>query len=250
MPFLLRTLISSALFTLIAFLIIFVIGAVPALIFIFLLRKRYLGLTKIYLLILIVLSAAASVHLTYGLGAGFFGGAFSCLTIPIAASSLIVLIFAGVRFLRPFKEDKSRRRLYLIGIFLIPFLLFAPLLGELLIIGTCDALNRQRGNTIVRALETYKQDHEAYPEDLEALVPTYIPALPSARCFTPYHWFHGSDFIDLATKAQFSLYKCPREEVTLLVIPSVEFDFFQRYNLTTGHWSKISFLDGKCSFLR
>jgi len=246
----LRALISSALFALMAFLIIFIIGAIPALIFLFLLWKRYLGLTKVFLLILIALSAAASVHLTYGLGAGFFGGGFSCLTIPIAGSSLIVLILAGARFLRPSKEDKSRRRLYLMGVLLIPFLLFAPLLGELLIIGTCDALNRQTGNTIVRALDAYKQDHGAYPEDLDALVPTYISALPSARCFTPYQWFHGSDSTDLATKAESSLHKCPREEVTLLVIPSVEFDFIQRYNLTTGNWSRVSFLDGKCSHLR
>jgi hypothetical protein len=246
----LRSFISSALLALLAFLIIFIIGAIPALIFLFLLRKRYLGLTKVFLLILIALSAAASVHLTYGLGAGFFGGAFSCLTIPIAASSLIVLILAGARFLRPSKEDRSRRRLYLMGVLLIPFLLFAPLLGELLIMGTCDALNRQTGNTIVQALDAYKQDHESYPEDLDALVPSYISALPSARCFTPYQWFHGSDYIDLATKAEFSLHKCPRQGVTLLVIPSVEFDFFQRYNLTTGNWSRVSFLDGKCSHLR
>jgi hypothetical protein len=236
-------------------LIIFTIGAAPALIFIFSIWKRYLRLTLVFLLILIILGAAASVFLLYG--GGFFGVGLSCLTVPVAASSLIVLIGARAAFFRSSKEDKSRRRLYLMGIFLIPFLLVGPLLEEFLIIGACDAWNRRTGNTIARALEAYKQDHRTYPKDLEALVPTYIPVLPSARCFAPYQWSGGSDTYQrfhamstLWTDGEFRLHKCPREEVTLLTVPSVLFDFIQRYNLATGNWSRTSLLDGTCTFVR
>jgi len=236
-------------------LIVFAIGAVPALIFIFLLWKRYLGLIAVLLLVLIIPGAAASVSLLYG--GGFFGVGLSCLTVPVAASSLIVLIGARATFFRQSKEDKLRRRLYLMGIFLIPLVLLAPLLEEFLIVYTCDALNRQRGNTIARALDAYKQDRRTYPEDLDALVPTYISALPSARCFTPYQWFGGSGPYELFhgmsslwTDGEFRLHKCPREGVTLLIVPSVLFDFIQRYNLTTGNWSRTSLLDGTCTFVR
>ena len=235
-------------------LIVFVIGAVPALIFILLLWKRYLRLMAVFLLILIISGAAAAVYLLYG--GGFFGVGLLCLTIPVAASSLIVLIGARAAFFRSSKEDKSRRRLYVMGIFLTPLVLLAPLLEESLITYACDALNRQRGNTIVPALEVYKQDHRTYPADLETLVPTYTSALPSPRCFAPYQWFGGSEayqrfhWSSLWTGGEFRLHECPNERVTLLIVPSVLFDFIQRYNLTTGNWSRTSLLDGTCTFVR
>jgi len=241
-------------------LIIFAIGAAPALIFVLLLWKRYWVLIPVLLLILIISGVAASVYLLYG--GGFFGVGLSCLTVPIAASSLIVLIGARATFFRFSKEDKSRRRLYLMGIFLIPFLLLAPLLEEFFITYTCDALNRRTGNTIVRALDAYKQDYRTYPQDLGALVPTYIPALPSPRCFAPYQWLHRSDsdlepyemamapMWSMWTDARFELHECPAEGVKLLIVPSVLFDFIERYNLTTGGWSRTSLLDGICSYLR
>jgi hypothetical protein len=236
-------------------LIVFVIGAIPALIFVLLFWKRYLGLIPVLLLILIILGAAAAVYLLYG--GGFFGVGVSCLTIPVAASSLIVLIGARATFFRLSKEDKSRRRSYLMGIFLIPLVLIAPLLEEFFITYTCDALNRRSGNTIVRALEAYKQDHKTYPRDLDTLVPTYISEIPSARCFTPYQWFGDSDAYQrfhfsssLWTDGEFKLHKCSSEKVTLLIVPSVLFDFVHRYNLTTGNWSRTSLLDGTCTSVR
>jgi len=236
-------------------LMIFLTGAVPALVFILLIWKRYWALIPVLLLILIILETAVTVSLLYG--GGFFGAGVLCVAVPVAACSLIVLIGARAAFFRSFKEDKSRRRWYLVGIFLIPFLLLAPLLEEFLIIGVCGAWNRQAGDAIIRALQAYKQERGTYPEDLEALVPTYIPALPSARCFTPYQWFSESDTYELFhgmsslwTDGEFRLHECPREGATLLIVPSVLFDFVHRYNLTTGNWSKTSLLDGTCTFLK
>ncbi len=241
-------------------LMIFLTGAVPALVFILLIWKRYWALIPVLLLILIILETAVTVSLLYG--GGFFGAGVLCVAVPVAACSLIVLIGARAAFFRSVGEDKSRRRWYLVGIFLIPFLLLAPLLEEFLIIGVCGAWNRQVGDAIIRALDAYKQDRRTYPEDLEALVPTYIPALPSPRCFAPYQWLRGSDsdqepydivmgsMGSMWTDARFELHECPKERVTLLIVPSALFDFIQRYNLMTGNWSRTSLLDGTCTFVR
>lgn len=116
------------------------------------------------------------------------------------------------------------------------------------------------GDSKARCLTTWKVSAamacRTYLEDLEALVPAYIPALPSARCFAPYQWFGGSDsyqrfhWSSLWTDGEFRLHKCPTEKVTLLIVPSVLFDFIQRYNLMTGNWSRTSLLDGTCTFVR
>jgi hypothetical protein len=241
-------------------LMIFLTGAVPALLFILLLWKRYWALIPVLLLIMIILETAVTVLLLYG--GGFFGAGALCVAVPVAACAMIVLIGARAALFRSFGEDKSRRRWYLVGIFLIPLVLLAPLLEEFLLIGGCDALNRRTGDAIIRALDAYKQDHGAYPEKLEALVPTYIPVLPFARCFAPYRWSRGSDSQEshnivmgymgsMWTDGAFKLHQCPHEGMTLLIVPSVLFDFVERYNLTTGSgWSRTSLLDGICTFVR
>ena len=75
-----------------------------------------------------------------------------------------------------------------------------------------------------------------------------------------FGWFHKSDSDQSdslpgtapysAIKAGFGLHECPPQNVKILTVYSVEFDFIQRYNLATGNWSKVSFLDGRCSYLR
>jgi hypothetical protein len=43
------------------------------------------------------------------------------------------------------------------------------------------------GNEVVRALRAYYSDHDAFPDDLDALVPTYLPSIPKptagSRCW-------------------------------------------------------------------
>lgn len=41
-----------------------------------------------------------------------------------------------------------------------------------------DRTKRANGEQIVRALEAYLKDHEAYPEKLEKLEPKYLPKVP------------------------------------------------------------------------
>ena len=39
-------------------------------------------------------------------------------------------------------------------------------------------INEERGSKIVQALNEYEQDHGTVPEQLEELVPTYLPEVP------------------------------------------------------------------------
>ena len=103
-------------------------------------------------------------------------------------------------------------------------------------------------------LGAYQQDHDAYPQEMGALVPNYVPELPSPRCFAPFRWFRRSDrsqtWFPFHGSGEFGLRECSREGVTVLTVPSVEFDFIQRCNVTTGHWSRVSAFDGACAYVR
>jgi hypothetical protein len=224
------------------FLITGVVPALIALIFIFLLSKRYLHLIIAFLLFLLIWGIFFSVYIVLGIGTFLLGGALSCLTLPAAVISLIVFIGCRAAFFRRFKEDELRRRLYLAGGLLVPFLILIPCFGPIFITSMCFELNKQTGKTIVVALEAYKQDHGTYPEELESLVPTYLPAIPSARC-VPF----SSPSAD--EKPEFALRKCRTGE-TLLTVPIATGEWIQRYNLATGNWARVSFLDGACSHLR
>jgi hypothetical protein len=227
-------------FYLLLFLVIGVIPAVISLVFIFLLSKRYLPLVVAFLSLLLIGGIAISVYIVFDIGT-FWGGALSCLTVPAAVISLIVFIGCRAAFFRRFEEDKLRRRLYLAGGLLVPFLILIPCFSPIFATSICFELNRHTGNTIVVALEGYKQDHGTYPEKLESLVPAYLHEIPPARCVPfsspPYE------------RPEFTLRKCRTGE-TLLTVPIATGEWIQRCNLATGNWSRASFLDGACSHLR
>jgi hypothetical protein len=46
---------------------------------------------------------------------------------------------------------------------------------------------------VINALEKYKKDHSAYPPALSALVPAYLPSLPSAAPHYPFNYESCSD---------------------------------------------------------
>jgi hypothetical protein len=235
-----------------------VTGAGPALLFVWLVRTRRRQLAAFLLGIMAIGSVAMALNLTYGMGIGIFGGGLSCLVLPVTALSLIAVIATRANTWRLVQGDLPRRRLYVIGAVLVPLLLLAPLPGEIAIVATCDALNRRAGDTVVQALKTYRNDHQAYPDDLASLVPGYLPALPQAHCFAPFGWFHGPEVYPGITGAGFPppdgavirLERCVLERATLVTVPSIRFEFIQRCDPSTGVWSRVSFLDGTCSYLK
>ena len=66
-----------------------------------------------------------------------------------------------------------------------------------------------------------------------------IPAMPAPACA----WLSGRE------GNAFDIASCGTGP-TLIVSPSVDGGGIERFNLETGNWSSISFLDGACSFLR
>ncbi len=236
------------------------LGAAAALIYIFLISRSYLGLATGFLVILAIMSLLTAVNLTFGMGSGMFGRLLTCLVLPATAASLIVFTAARSRFFRSAGQDKRLRRWYLVGFVLVPFLQFFPFIGELFIGQTCDALHRQTGETIVAALEGYRHDHGTYPSKLEDLAPRYIEEIPSPRCFSAFGWFERSDSdqVDTLSGAApnsavaqgFALNECDSQDAKILTVYSVEYDFILRYNLATGIWSRVSFLDGRCAYLK
>ena len=174
----------------------------------------------------------------------------SMLTFPADCMALVLLILGGIiLFVRRKITAQWRRYLayYLIGATLILSLPLVPVVGGGMIRSRCDKLNRDEGATIVVALEAYKEARGAYPQALEQLVPEYTPALPTLHCFDKYERYNQLGF--LRSEPEMELVTCTPEDVTLLVVPDLAGGWPQRYNLETGKWSQISFLDGVCSYL-
>jgi len=57
-------------------------------------------------------------------------------------------------------------------------------------------LARGRAEIVIAAVERFRQEHGRFPEDLDELVPTYLPAIPRAKPFTLGHfgefWYMGA----------------------------------------------------------
>ncbi|HEC23984.1 MAG TPA: hypothetical protein ENI95_13810 [Chloroflexi bacterium] len=183
--------------------------------------------------------------------ADFFPGPGLCasfLLLFVAFFSFLFLAARRQRVKEALGGDREQYRLYLVGLFLVPALLIAPIVGAFGLTGACNAANRVLVSDIVEAAQAYKQDQGEYPDTLEALVPGYLPEIPAPRCLAPYGWLSMFD----RTGETFEIVRCRDEDATLILAPLVgDGSFRGRYNLETGVWTpKVSFLDGWCSYLR
>lgn len=202
---------------------------------------RRIWLVIPFLALLLLWAVIGPVVLAYSFGGGFGPGTMvTLLTFPADLLALVILIIGGIIVFIRLRKTKSQRgrylAYYLVGSVLILSLPLVPVIGGGMIRGRCDKLNRDVGDTIVVALEAYKETHGEYPQTLDQLVPEYLPAVPTLHCFDKY-------------EREIELVTCTPENVTLLVVPDLAGGWPQRYNLETGEWSQISFLDGVCSFL-
>ena len=80
---------------------------------------------------------------------------------------------------------------------------------------------RANGETIIAALKSYHAKNGNYPDKLEQLVPTYLPAIPNARfCLTmnTFHYHAAKDSHNLS----------------YIVMQPVGFTY---YNLEKGQWA-------------
>lgn len=221
-----------------AFFLILLAGIATPLIYGYALRTN-IRWGQAWLVMLIPLGIAAAFYLVFALGGlGFFGVLYCIIFAGIAVVALVAMLVERTVFLRQPDSTPQQHRWALTGIFLIPALLCSPIPWAYTIQGGCNALDRQIGDTVVMAIDAYWQDHGSYPEELNHLTPDYLSHIPTGRCSA----------VGDAPQA-FDIQQCHTGE-TILVINVMTDEWIQRYNLETGRWSRASFLDGACSFLR
>ena len=171
-----------------------------------------------------------------------FNGAFGpgillvvspCLTIPL---SLIFLVMGWPRASRATSRRNPQRGMYLMGGMTIIIMQATPIFGNIAIAGYCDGQTMQAGNQIVAELQEYKRHQGHYPSSLKIL--TLGNHASPRQCLSL-----------LGRKADFQLVKC-NDSAILLTTDSLNGAELLRYNLQTGNWSGVSFLDGACNYLQ
>jgi hypothetical protein len=222
-------------------LILLLISFAATPVFILLLRKYSLRVVIAFITALILVSILAPFYTVYTFGGAFGLGILLYCLAPLAGLvSLLIMLGLYPRFSPVFKEEPVQRRVYLVGGLLVAALQCSPFVGSYLINTSCNIMNQELSKEMIATLEAYKQAQGHYPENLEELIPTYLPSLPSPACSS----LSGNE-----PKPNFELEQCLPED-HLITIPSVDGSSIWRYNLATGNWSSISFLDGACSFLK
>ncbi|MBI5651369.1 MAG: hypothetical protein HZC40_13150 [Chloroflexi bacterium] len=212
----------------------FITGLVASPIFVFLLWKISARTALIFLgadFLLGVWTAFFTIqNIGGGFGIGVFMIFFACFAMPFAALLLAIL---WIPFSRALDKRDPRRALFLIGGIVLVILQSAPIAGQGIIGGYCDAQIMRAGDPIVRAAQQYKQERGDYPRALHDLVQVARPS-----CF-------GS----VGAPSDFAIERCA-DTVTILRTRSFDGARDLRYNFATGNWSGVSFLDGACNFLR
>jgi hypothetical protein len=161
-----------------------------------------------------------------------------CMAPLMAIVALLLLLILGFSSFRAFGADRMRRRFYLIGGLLVVALQLAPLAGYYALGDTCDAQTRQIAAQIITAAETYRQEHKNYPQKLEDLVPTYLPAWPSPAC----SWFQTEKPVPYLRG--FALMPTPSGAFGfMLTVPSARFGNVQIYDHAIRQWRYQQVLD-------
>ena len=178
--------------------------------------------------------------------------------VPICTSAIITGMLTGfVVFSISTRQTESLSALhefsklrFSVGVIIV-LTQFVPLPGTLIFAKGCDLLNRQIPSGLTIALYEYQQDNNKYPEKLESLVPSYINSLPSLMCLKPYDivfkFIDGSRSQDKSV-ARYSLLNC--KETTYLTVPGTLLGDLQRYDLASGRWTIIDFLDNECAYIQ
>lgn len=211
-------------------------------------REQY-GSLKWLSVLLLMAAPVLMIWSLYNFGGGFGRGmVFYCTAIPAA----IIVLVEMVRLLKSWRGWNRTQKQHF-GLAALSTLAFisSPNLGTLVIGGACDAWNRSTAAPIISAVDTFSQQHDAYPESIDLLIPTNLDAQPTPHCFEPYDWLKTEAPSPLLAPQRhpYKLILCDTGE-TLLTIDRVSTASIQRYNFATGNWSAISFLDGPCSLLQ
>jgi hypothetical protein len=132
--------------------------------------------------------------------------------------------------------------LYLVIAYLFfPSSYVLPYYGSRLFNSSCDAIHRESGNQIYSAIQNYRTENGKYPNELDQLVPEYLPDIPIAVCF-PVIRFLGIkpqryDF--LTSNHDYKIISCSQK--TFLVVEDMNHSHPQVMNLEIGIWSYLVF---------
>ncbi len=191
-------------------------------------------------LILFLLATGQAYYIFFSTGT-FFVAAVTCLPLPAALIGVLYLFYWRGKNIEVYQANKSLRRMYWLGVLLVPLISLTPFFDLILLRSACFNLNQRAAGPILSAMENYHQDFGDYPEVITVLVPEYLDEIPAGRCKP----LPGSS-ID---EPSFTITKCIQEEITILTIPIGSGEWIQRYNPESDKWAMLSFLDGACSFL-
>ncbi len=216
-----------------------IVGLVCVPTFAIVLRRRGVKWAAAVLVFLAVESILAALWTVNTFGMGFGAGMWSfCMAPLMAVMALVLLLISGISFFRTPETDRARRRFYLIGGLLVVALQLAPMGGYYALGDTCDAQTRQVAQQIITAAETYRQEHKSYPQKLEDLVPTYLPAWPTPAC----SWFEAEKPVPYMRG--FALMPTPSGAFGFtLTVPSARFGTVQIYDHATSRWRYQAVLD-------
>ena len=82
------------------------------------------------------------------------------------------------------------------GIVVIALLIAIPVLGPMLKGSGYDpALDAVRMETINKAVASYARDNNAYPKDLNAMVPKYLAEVPVSSTKAPFEYYPSTGTI-------------------------------------------------------
>ena len=205
--------------------------------FILLIKRAPLWASGVFLLALIPESVLVALYTL-----STFGGAFGPGILLFCASALIVpviFIAAIIMGMRLFPQlDGTRRMVYGLGSILILLAQTSPILGNYGIGGYCDARVKDYGNEIVEVIQGYQKDHGAYPEEIEDLVPDYLPSVPIFNCMG------APGLQDEAFVAEYEIKQCQGKPSLSTQSADGSRDIW--YDFERGEWSSMSFFDSGC----
>lgn len=197
----------------------------------------------------------SSLMTVWGFVGGFGPGAVLLLiSLPTTIIAIIWHFYSGILLQGKTKKGKPQTPIqrwytFIVVLVMITGISLSPIIGYGTITQFCYQHHVVVSQPIIVALDNYRLDHDAYPSELEELVPIYLDSIPRPTClqFSPFQGDYQIVFCNVRS------YNGEDYEVigikSILWLDVVQSGFMQRYALETGQWSSVSVFDGICSFL-
>lgn len=204
--------------------------------------RLYFGFGILVLFIGITLTFYSAYTAFGGFGPGtilFFGTFFMGLV-----TALVLFVLKSQKQEREYASVDARKYLTPLKLVLIIAQL-SPMVGSLVYYDACDSLHRQQAKLLISAIESYYDNNNRYPDNLETLTPDYLLEIPTPLCLQPYYWIGQLDGSNL--KDTYYMLNCGDKK--LLAVHDTSLGWLTRYDFITQKWSASDFLDGYCAYL-